>query len=73
MLGIDVDFVQDNHSLSLRVGTVRGLHYQSPPHAQAKLVRVAHRTVSRKLSPPLRAGGFFAWLRNAAAVHGSAV
>jgi dTDP-4-dehydrorhamnose 3,5-epimerase len=31
--------VQDNHSLSSQVGTVRGLHYQSPPHAQAKLVR----------------------------------
>ncbi|WP_371158161.1 dTDP-4-dehydrorhamnose 3,5-epimerase [Jannaschia sp. 2305UL9-9] len=37
--GIDIDFVQDNHSLSARVGTVRGLHFQSPPHAQAKLVR----------------------------------
>lgn len=38
--GIDIDFVQDNHSLSGPVGTVRGLHYQSPPFAQAKLVRV---------------------------------
>ena len=38
--GIDIDFVQDNESLSHAVGTVRGLHYQSPPHAQAKLVRV---------------------------------
>ena len=38
-LGIDVDFVQDNHSLSAETGTVRGLHFQSPPHAQAKLVR----------------------------------
>ena len=37
--GIDVDFVQDNHSLSERAGTVRGLHFQAPPHAQAKLVR----------------------------------
>lgn len=37
--GIDVDFVQDNHSLSRPVGTVRGLHYQAPPHAQDKLVR----------------------------------
>lgn len=37
--GIDVDFVQDNHSLSAAVGTVRGLHFQAPPHAQAKLVR----------------------------------
>ena len=37
--GIDIDFVQDNHSLSREVGTVRGLHFQTPPHAQAKLVR----------------------------------
>lgn len=37
--GIAIDFVQDNHSLSEQVGTVRGLHFQSPPHAQAKLVR----------------------------------
>ena len=37
--GIDINFVQDNHSLSRPVGTVRGLHYQSPPHAQDKLVR----------------------------------
>jgi dTDP-4-dehydrorhamnose 3,5-epimerase len=38
--GIDLDFVQDNHSMSAAEGTVRGLHYQSPPMAQAKLVRV---------------------------------
>ncbi|MCC5979640.1 MAG: dTDP-4-dehydrorhamnose 3,5-epimerase [Salinarimonas sp.] len=38
-LGLDVDFVQDNHSLSREAGTLRGLHYQAPPHAQAKLVR----------------------------------
>lgn len=37
--GIDIDFVQDNHSVSAKAGTVRGLHFQSPPHAQAKLVR----------------------------------
>ena len=37
--GIDLDFVQDNHSVSARAGTLRGLHFQSPPHAQAKLVR----------------------------------
>lgn len=37
--GLDYDFVQDNHSLSAKVDTVRGLHFQSPPHAQAKLVR----------------------------------
>ena len=38
--GIDVDFVQDNHSLSAETGTVRGLHFQLPPRAQAKLLRV---------------------------------
>ena len=38
--GIDVDFVQDNHSLSAGKGTVRGLHFQTPPFAQDKLVRV---------------------------------
>lgn len=32
-------FVQDNHSLSSRAGTLRGLHHQAPPHAQGKLVR----------------------------------
>lgn len=38
--GIGCDFVQDNQSQSLRQGTVRGLHFQVPPRAQAKLVRV---------------------------------
>ena len=38
-LGIRHEFVQDNHSLSALVGTLRGLHFQGPPHAQAKLVR----------------------------------
>ena len=37
--GIELDFVQDNHSFSARKGTLRGLHYQSPPRAQGKLVR----------------------------------
>ena len=37
--GIDLDFVQDNHSMSVPVNTVRGLHFQAPPHAQDKLVR----------------------------------
>ena len=37
--GLDIDWVQDNHSLSMQAGTVRGLHFQAPPHAQAKLVR----------------------------------
>jgi dTDP-4-dehydrorhamnose 3,5-epimerase len=39
-LGIPDAFVQDNHSLSARPGTVRGMHFQLPPRAQAKLVRV---------------------------------
>ncbi|AHD02240.1 dTDP-4-dehydrorhamnose 3,5-epimerase [Leisingera methylohalidivorans] len=38
-LGIDLDFVQDNHSVSAQTGTLRGLHFQAPPHAQDKLVR----------------------------------
>lgn len=37
--GIELDFVQDNHSLSAQPGTIRGLHFQAPPHAQDKLVR----------------------------------
>lgn len=37
--GIAIDFVQDNHSLSETAGTLRGLHFQAPPHAQTKLVR----------------------------------
>lgn len=37
--GLDVDFVQDNHSISHK-GVLRGLHYQAAPHAQGKLVRV---------------------------------
>jgi len=37
--GIDLPFVQDNHSFSATVGTLRGLHFQAPPHAQDKLVR----------------------------------
>lgn len=39
-VGIDIDFVQDNQSLSAAAGTLRGLHFQTPPIAQAKLVRV---------------------------------
>ena len=37
--GIDIDFVQDNHSVSSSIGTLRGMHFQAPPHAQGKLVR----------------------------------
>ena len=38
-LKIAEEFVQDNHSISWKVGTLRGLHFQSPPNTQAKLVR----------------------------------
>ena len=37
--GFNINWVQDNHSLSTETGTVRGLHFQSPPHVQFKLVR----------------------------------
>ncbi|MDG2404760.1 MAG: dTDP-4-dehydrorhamnose 3,5-epimerase [Paracoccaceae bacterium] len=37
-MGVYVEFIQDNHSLSHIVGTLRGLHFQAPPNAQGKLV-----------------------------------
>src|SRR5882724_10152434 len=40
--GIAVEFIQDNHSLSAEKGVVRGMHYQLPPMAQDKLLRVVH-------------------------------
>ena len=43
--GVDADFVQDNHSLSRDRGVLRGLHFQIPPMAQAKLVRVTRGSV----------------------------
>ncbi|MEL7154274.1 MAG: dTDP-4-dehydrorhamnose 3,5-epimerase [Pseudomonadota bacterium] len=58
--GLAFDWVQDNHSHSVEAGTVRGLHYQAPPMAQTKLVRVARGAVLdvavdvRKGSPTYR-------------------
>ena len=43
--GLAIGFVQDNHSRSAACGTVRGLHFQAPPFAQAKLVRVVRGAV----------------------------
>jgi dTDP-4-dehydrorhamnose 3,5-epimerase len=43
--GIASDFVQDNHSVSVEAGTVRGLHFQVHPHAQGKLVRVSQGSI----------------------------
>lgn len=53
--GIALDFVQDNQSLSRQAGTVRGLHYQAPPHAQDKLVRVLQGAV-RDVAVDVRRG-----------------
>lgn len=38
--GVDLPWIQDNHSFSTRRGVVRGLHFQAPPFAQAKIIRV---------------------------------
>ena len=43
--GIDADFIQDNQSLSLMTGTLRGLHFQRAPAEQAKLVRILQGSV----------------------------
>ncbi len=43
--GIDIDFVQDNHAFSAQKGTLRGLHFQTPPYAQHKLVRVVRGSI----------------------------
>jgi len=43
--GIKDDFVQDNHSLSVQRGVVRGLHFQVPPNAQGKLIRVVRGSI----------------------------
>ena len=53
--GMDLDFVQDNHSFSATQGTLRGLHFQSPPHAQDKLVR-ATRGVILDVAVDIRKG-----------------
>ena len=44
-LGVDIEFVQDNHTVSAEKGTIRGLHFQIPPHEQGKLIRVVRGAV----------------------------
>ena len=53
--GVAETFVQDNHSFSRLAGTIRGIHFQAPPHAQAKLVRCARGSI-RDYAIDLRAG-----------------
>ncbi|MEM7464092.1 MAG: dTDP-4-dehydrorhamnose 3,5-epimerase [Pseudomonadota bacterium] len=44
-LGVDIKWVQDNHSVSTEKGVLRGLHFQIPPFDQDKLVRVIHGSI----------------------------
>lgn len=53
--GIAIDWVQDNHSMSAAPGTLRGLHYQAPPHAQDKLVRCSRGAI-RDVAVDVRRG-----------------
>lgn len=61
--GLGIDFVQDNQSCSARAGTVRGLHYQAPPMAQTKLVRVVRGAI-RDVAVDIRRGspGYGTWV-----------
>lgn len=61
--GIHIDWIQDNQSYSAKAGTLRGLHFQTPPMAQAKLVRCLRGKVF-DVSVDLRVGspGFGAWV-----------
>jgi dTDP-4-dehydrorhamnose 3,5-epimerase len=62
-LGLPADFVQDNHSRSAPRHTLRGLHYQRPPHAQDKLVRCTRGAI-RDVAVDIRRGSptFGAWV-----------
>jgi dTDP-4-dehydrorhamnose 3,5-epimerase len=61
--GLDMGFVQDNHSCSVPRHTLRGLHYQRPPHAQDKLVRCTRGAI-RDVAVDIRRGSptFGAWV-----------
>ena len=54
-IGFDVNFIQDNHSISLVKGTIRGLHAQKPPFAQGKLIRCTRGSI-RDVAVDIRKG-----------------
>ena len=54
-LGIKVEFCQDNHAFSKHVGTLRGMHFQAPPHSQAKLIRCTKGAI-REIAIDIRRG-----------------
>ena len=54
-VGIEMPFIQDNHAVSAEAGTLRGLHFQTPPFAQDKLVRVVRGSIL-DVAVDLRAG-----------------
>ncbi len=58
-MGIQDVFVQDNMSVSRKAGTVRGLHFQKPPHAQTKLIRVGRGRILDVIVDLRRTSPFF--------------
>ena len=70
-LGLPSRFVQDNHSLSRHKGTICGLHFQNPPHAQAKLVRCVRGRVI-DIAVDIRRGSpsFGRWVAIELSAHG---
>lgn len=61
--GLDLPWVQDNHSFSAAKGTLRGLHFQAPPYAQDKLVRCSRGSIL-DVAVDIRAGSpqYGAWV-----------
>lgn len=70
-LGLSAHFVQDNQSFSRSIGTIRGLHFQRPPHAQAKLVRcVSGRIIDVVVDLRMGSPSFGKWLEAALSAEG---
>jgi dTDP-4-dehydrorhamnose 3,5-epimerase len=70
-LGIGCEFVQHNQAASTQAGTIRGLHFQISPHAQAKLVRVLRGSLYDAAVDLLTAGAGFTQLTIAGASSGT--